>query len=94
MALNGILAGLVGITAGADQMSGWESIVIGAIAGVLVYVAVLFVDIVGYTRLMGADQPWRGLEAYVPRSESGRLAQAMYIAQNPRPVPVMTIVSP
>ena len=44
MALNGILAGLVGITAGADQMSGVESIVIGLIAGVIVYFAVVFVD--------------------------------------------------
>lgn len=44
MALNGILAGLVGITAGADLMAGWEAIVIGMIAGVLVYFSVLFVD--------------------------------------------------
>lgn len=44
MALNGILAGLVGITAGADQMSGLDSIIIGIIAGVLVYFAVIFID--------------------------------------------------
>jgi len=44
MALNGILAGLVGITAGADQMAVWEAILIGLIAGVLVYFAVLFFD--------------------------------------------------
>jgi len=44
MALNGILAGLVGITAGADQMAVWESVVIGLVAGVLVYFAVLFFD--------------------------------------------------
>ena len=44
MALNGILAGLVGITAGADQMAGWEAIVIGLIAGVLVYFSVIIVD--------------------------------------------------
>ncbi|MGM0574579.1 MAG: ammonium transporter [Myxococcota bacterium] len=44
MALNGVLAGLVGITAGADQMAVWEAVVIGAVAGVLVYVSVLFVD--------------------------------------------------
>ncbi len=44
MALNGILAGLVGITAGADQMAVYEAILIGAIAGVIVYFAVLMFD--------------------------------------------------
>ena len=44
MSLNGILAGLVGITAGADLMSGLDAIIIGAIAGVLVYIAVIFID--------------------------------------------------
>ena len=44
MALNGILAGLVGITAGADQMAIWESVVIGGIAGVIVYFSVVAVD--------------------------------------------------
>ena len=44
MSLNGILAGLVGITAGADQMTFLDSLIIGAIAGVLVYVAVIFID--------------------------------------------------
>ena len=44
MALNGILAGLVGITAGADQMSIFDSFLIGAIAGVLVYFSVVFID--------------------------------------------------
>ena len=44
MALNGILAGLVGITAGADQMAMWSSLLIGAIAGVLVVFSVMFFD--------------------------------------------------
>jgi Amt family ammonium transporter len=44
MTLNGILAGLVGITAGADQMSVLDATLIGAIAGVLVYFSVLIVD--------------------------------------------------
>ena len=44
MALNGILAGLVGITAGADLMAMWSAIAIGAIAGVIVVFSVVFFD--------------------------------------------------
>ncbi len=44
MVLNGILAGLVAITAGADQMAIWEAFVIGAFAGVIVVFSVLFFD--------------------------------------------------
>ncbi|HEV2292512.1 MAG TPA: ammonium transporter [Tepidisphaeraceae bacterium] len=44
MCLNGVLAGLVGITAGADVISPTLSIVVGGIAGVLVVFAVLMFD--------------------------------------------------
>ncbi|GIZ10174.1 ammonium transporter [Flavobacterium sp. UMI-01] len=44
MFLNGVLAGLVGITAGADQMGPTDSILIGIIAGMLVVGAVALVD--------------------------------------------------
>lgn len=44
MALNGILGGLVGITAGADQMSPLDSIIIGLIAGAIIPVSVVFFD--------------------------------------------------
>jgi Amt family ammonium transporter len=44
MSLNGILAGLVGITAGADSMGPWSAVLVGAIAGVIVVFAVIFFD--------------------------------------------------
>lgn len=44
MALNGILAGLVGITAGADAISPTMSIVAGGVAGVIVVFSILFLD--------------------------------------------------
>ena len=44
MFLNGILGGLVGITAGADLMSPNESVVIGFIAGLIVVLGIALVD--------------------------------------------------
>jgi Amt family ammonium transporter len=44
MFLNGILGGLVGITAGADQMSPTDAIIIGGVAGTLIVFAVAFID--------------------------------------------------
>jgi len=44
MVLNGILAGLVGITAGADLMSPYESMLIGLLAGGLVVLSVIALD--------------------------------------------------
>ncbi len=44
MALNGILAGLVGITAGADAMGPMGAIGVGAVAGLIVVFSILFFD--------------------------------------------------
>ena len=44
MFLNGILGGLVGITAGADQMSPTDAVIIGAIAGSIIVFAVALID--------------------------------------------------
>ena len=44
MFMNGVLGGLVGITAGADQMSPSDAILIGSIAGVIIVLGVAFID--------------------------------------------------
>ncbi len=44
MALNGVLGGLVGITACCDCMSTWMTIVVGLVSGVLVIFGVLLLD--------------------------------------------------
>jgi len=54
MFLNGILGGLVGITAGADVMTPESAIIIGAIAGVLIVFAVSFVDAIKLDDPVGA----------------------------------------
>jgi Amt family ammonium transporter len=52
MALNGALAGLVSITAGCDGVSPLGAVVIGLAGGVLVVLAVLFID-----RVLKVDDP-------------------------------------
>ena len=52
LTLNGILAGLVGITAGCDVVSPFGSVIIGAICGVVMILAVEFID-----RVLKIDDP-------------------------------------
>ena len=49
MFMNGILGGLVGITAGADQMSIMEAIIVGGIGGIVVVLAVSFLINLNWT---------------------------------------------
>jgi Amt family ammonium transporter len=73
MALNGILAGLVGITAGADQMIIWESVVIGAVAGGLVYFSVIFVD-----QALKIDDPVGAISVHLVCGIWGTLAVGLF----------------
>ena len=54
MIINGILAGLVGITASCNDVDYWEAIVIGLIAGVIVVFAVAFFDSIRIDDPVGA----------------------------------------
>lgn len=72
MALNGILAGLVGITAGADQMAAMSSIIIGAISGALVVVSVIFFD------KIKIDDPVGALSVHLVCGVFGTLAVGLF----------------
>ena len=44
MFMNGVLGGLVGITAGADQMSPMDAVLIGIIAGIIIVLGISLID--------------------------------------------------
>ncbi|MFP4165678.1 MAG: ammonium transporter [Opitutales bacterium] len=72
MALNGILAGLVGITAGADAMGPGASIVVGLIAGVIVVFSIIFFD------KMKIDDPVGAISVHGVCGVWGTLAVAVF----------------
>jgi len=73
MVLNGSLAGLVGITAGADSVSVLSAILIGLMAGVLVVLAVIFID----TKLR-IDDPVGALSVHLVCGIWGTLAVGLF----------------
>lgn len=83
MALNGILAGLVGITAGADAVSPISAVVIGAIAGVLVVFAIIMFDKlkiddpVGAISVHGVCGVWGTLAVGIFSTEANLLIQLL-----------------
>jgi Amt family ammonium transporter len=72
MLLNGILAGLVGITAGADGATALGSIVIGFISGILVVYSVIFFDRVKI------DDPVGALSVHLVNGVWGTLAVGLF----------------
>ncbi len=75
MSLNGILAGLVGITAGADQMAAMSSTLIGLISGVLVVFSVFFFD------KLKLDDPVGALSVHLVCGVFGTLAVGLFGAK-------------
>ncbi len=72
MALNGILAGLVAITAGADQMNPLQSVLVGGIGGVLVVFSVFFFD------KLKLDDPVGALSVHLVNGVWGTLAVGVF----------------
>lgn len=83
MAANGVLAGLVGITANCDGVSNVEAIIIGAVAGVLVVLGVKLLDLlkiddpVGAFPVHGICGVWGGIAVAIFGSYDGCSTQAI-----------------
>lgn len=75
MTLNGILAGLVGITAGADQMLPMSATIIGLISGVIVVFSVFFFD------KLKLDDPVGALSVHLVCGIFGTLAVGLFGAK-------------
>jgi Amt family ammonium transporter len=87
MVLNGCLAGLVGITAGADVVSIRASIVIGLIAGVLVVLAVLMFD------KLRLDDPVGALSVHLVCGIWGTLAVGLFSSEYSLAVQALGVVA-
>ncbi|NND31654.1 MAG: ammonium transporter, partial [Saprospiraceae bacterium] len=73
MVLNGILGGLVGITAGADQMGPGAAIAIGAVAGIIIPLSVVFFD-----RKLKLDDPVGATSVHLVCGIWGTLAVGIF----------------
>jgi len=73
MIINGALAGLVGITAGADVTTPATAVIIGIVAGVLVVLSVLFVD-----RKLKIDDPVGAISVHLVCGVWGTLAAGIF----------------
>jgi Amt family ammonium transporter len=73
LTLNGVLAGLVGITAGCDCVSPLSSVIIGALSGVVMVYAVSFID-----RVMKVDDPVGAIAVHGVCGVVGTLAVGLF----------------
>jgi ammonium transporter, Amt family len=76
MSLNGVLAGLVGITAGADVISPMGATLVGGISGVLVVLAIIFFD------RMKIDDPVGAISVHGVCGIWGTLAVGVFSAEH------------
>ncbi|MBD3347210.1 MAG: ammonium transporter [Chitinivibrionales bacterium] len=73
MALNGVLAGLVGITAPCADVSPFSAVIIGLVAGILVVIAVLFID-----KTLKIDDPVGAVSVHGVCGAWGTLAAGLF----------------
>ncbi len=76
MAINGIIAGLVSITAGCYTVTPWGSIAIGALGGLLVVLSLAFID-----RVLRVDDPVGAISAHGVCGAWGTLACGIFGAE-------------
>lgn len=87
MVLNGALAGLVGITAGADAVSVMSSIVIGFIAGLLVVISVMGID------RMKIDDPVGAISVHLICGIWGTLAVGIFSAKHSFVIQLLGVIA-
>jgi Amt family ammonium transporter len=73
MLLNGALAGLVGITAGADQFGTLDAVIVGAIAGMIVVTSVQLLDV-----KLKVDDPVGAISVHLVCGIWGTLAVGLF----------------
>ena len=73
MTLNGVLAGLVGITAGCASVSPFSAIMIGLVAGVIVVFAIEFID-----KVLKIDDPVGAISVHGVTGAWGTLAVGLF----------------
>ena len=76
MSLNGVLAGLVAITAGCNDVTPVGAIVIGAVAGILVVIAVEFID-----KVLHIDDPVGAVSVHGVCGAWGTLALCFFLKE-------------
>jgi Amt family ammonium transporter len=81
MSLNGVLAGLVAITAGCDAVTLPGALIIGAVAGILVVLSVEFID-----KILKIDDPVGAVSVHGVCGAWGTLALTFFLVDNSKSI--------